>query len=126
LINLQRLKEEKFDAVFFDLRMPPSDGIELARQIRASLLNRTTPIVIITGVEDRCVMKPRSRICSAGCTTLRSRSPGQNGVLLKRKAGLSTGSKNQQFANLLPTTLLRNRVGNRTSLHRRQKKSNGG
>ncbi len=51
-----RLKEEKFDAVFLDVRMPPPDGIELARQMRASGLNRTTPIVMITGEEDRGVM----------------------------------------------------------------------
>ncbi len=51
-----RLREEKFDAVFLDVRMPPPDGIELARQMRTSGLNRATPIVIITGEEDRGVM----------------------------------------------------------------------
>jgi len=51
-----RLREEKFDAVFLDVRMPPPDGIELARQMRASRLNRTTPIVIITGEKDRGLM----------------------------------------------------------------------
>ena len=31
-----RLRAEKFDAVFLDIRMPPPDGIELARLMRAS------------------------------------------------------------------------------------------
>jgi DNA-binding response OmpR family regulator len=51
-----RLREEKFDAVFLDVRMPPPDGIELAQQMRASGLNRTTPIVIITGEGERDLM----------------------------------------------------------------------
>jgi CheY-like chemotaxis protein len=51
-----RLKEEKFDAVFLDLRMPPPDGLELARQIRASGLNQHTPIAMITGDEDRAAL----------------------------------------------------------------------
>ena len=29
------LKREKYHAVFLDMRMPPSDGVELTRQIRA-------------------------------------------------------------------------------------------
>ncbi|MFY9529031.1 MAG: response regulator, partial [Candidatus Acidiferrales bacterium] len=31
-----RLRENKFDAAFLDVHMPAPDGIELARQIRAS------------------------------------------------------------------------------------------
>jgi CheY-like chemotaxis protein len=48
-----RLKTEKFNAVFLDMRMPSPDGIELTRQMRASGLNRTTPIIIITGERER-------------------------------------------------------------------------
>jgi two-component system, chemotaxis family, chemotaxis protein CheY len=47
------IREEKFDAVFLDVRMPAPDGIALARQVRASALNRTTPIAMITGESDR-------------------------------------------------------------------------
>ncbi len=52
-----RLRTEKFHAIFLDVRMPPPDGIELARQIRASRVNASTVIVMITGEEDRTVMK---------------------------------------------------------------------
>jgi two-component system chemotaxis response regulator CheY len=48
--------EEKFEAVFLDVGMPPPDGIELARLMRAGGLNQKTPIVIITGETDRAVL----------------------------------------------------------------------
>ena len=51
-----RLRTDKFDAIFLDVRMPPPDGIELARQIRASATNATSVIVVITGEEDPTVM----------------------------------------------------------------------
>jgi DNA-binding response OmpR family regulator len=40
--------EAKFDVAFLDLHMPAPDGIELARQMRASKWNRTTPIILIS------------------------------------------------------------------------------
>ena len=51
------LKREKYHAVFQDMRMPPPDGVELARQIRASRVNASTVIVMITGEEERTLMK---------------------------------------------------------------------
>ena len=50
------LSQEKFSAIFLDVRMPAPDGIDLTRQIRASGLNKTTPIAIITGEDDRSVL----------------------------------------------------------------------
>ncbi len=52
-----RLKREKYHAVFLDMRMPAPDGAELTRQIRASRVNSSTVIVMITGEEDRTVMR---------------------------------------------------------------------
>jgi len=51
------LAREKFDAVFLDVRMPSPDGIEITRRLRAAGLNRSTPVVIITGEEDNGVLK---------------------------------------------------------------------
>jgi CheY-like chemotaxis protein len=51
------LKREKYHAVFLDMRMPPPDGVELARLIRASRVNASTVIVMITGEEERALMK---------------------------------------------------------------------
>ncbi len=47
------INQEKFDGIFLDLMMPKVDGFELARQIRQSSCNKHTPIVIVSGREDR-------------------------------------------------------------------------
>ncbi len=47
------LKKEKFDAVFLDVRMPPPDGIELARQIRGEGMNQKTPVIMVSGDAQR-------------------------------------------------------------------------
>jgi len=52
-----RLKLEKYHAVFMDMHMPPPDGVELARQIRASRVNASTVLVMITGEQERTLMK---------------------------------------------------------------------
>jgi CheY-like chemotaxis protein len=62
-LALTHLSKEKFDAVFLDVHMPPPDGIELTRRIRASGLNLTTPIMIITGEDDHGLL---SRAFEAG------------------------------------------------------------
>jgi CheY-like chemotaxis protein len=53
----ERLRREKYHAVFLDMRMPPPDGLDLARQVRASSLNASSVIVMITGEEDRTVLQ---------------------------------------------------------------------
>jgi len=52
LVNRQR-----FDGIFLDLEMPSPDGFQLARLIRKSSWNKSTPIVIVTGIEDRQTMQ---------------------------------------------------------------------
>ncbi len=42
------LHEEKFAVLFFDLRMPFPDGIELTKQARGSGLNQMTPIILLS------------------------------------------------------------------------------
>jgi len=42
------LSRQKFDLVFLDFRMASPTGLELARQVRGSLSNRSTPIVLIS------------------------------------------------------------------------------
>jgi CheY-like chemotaxis protein len=53
----EHLTRKKFHAVFLDMRMPPPDGLELARQVRDSRINASTVIVMITGEQDRTLMK---------------------------------------------------------------------
>jgi CheY-like chemotaxis protein len=51
------LAKEKFHAVFLDMRMPPPDGLELARQVRGSRMNASTVIIMITGEQERTLMQ---------------------------------------------------------------------
>lgn len=44
---LQKLAQEKYDAVFADIRMPGMDGIEMTARIKAS--QPWLPVVIVTG-----------------------------------------------------------------------------
>lgn len=53
----RRLQNERFDAVFLDMRMPLLDGVELAKRIRSSGMNQSTPLVMITGDNDQKVMQ---------------------------------------------------------------------
>jgi CheY-like chemotaxis protein len=50
------LQKQRFDAIFLDVKMPPPDGMELARQVRLGGYNRSTPVIMITGVEDPAVL----------------------------------------------------------------------
>jgi DNA-binding response OmpR family regulator len=45
---LDLLDQEKFDMVFFDWHMAAPDGMELARHLRRSSWNRTTPVILIS------------------------------------------------------------------------------
>ena len=59
------LKNEKFVGIFVDAQMPNLDGFELTRLVRASPINATAPIVMITGHDDGETMR---RAFKAGVT----------------------------------------------------------
>ena len=44
---LKQIREQSFDVVFTDIKMPGMDGVELAERVKAS--QPWTPVVIITG-----------------------------------------------------------------------------
>lgn len=48
----EQAEDEKFDGVFLDVEMPHLDGFGLARRIRGSSLNRTTPIIMMGEHDD--------------------------------------------------------------------------
>ncbi len=50
------LAREKFDAVFLDVNMPKPNGIELTKKIRSGGVNASTPILVITGDDDRALL----------------------------------------------------------------------
>jgi len=54
---LKRLKIEKVDGLFVDVRMPHLDGFDLARETRLLNLNGQVPIVMLTGQADGATMR---------------------------------------------------------------------
>ncbi|MGA9390141.1 MAG: response regulator, partial [Candidatus Sulfotelmatobacter sp.] len=51
------VNQEKFDGIFLDLEMPNLNGFDLARLIRESSWNKSTPIIIVTGRDERQTMQ---------------------------------------------------------------------
>jgi DNA-binding response OmpR family regulator len=51
------VNQEKFDGIFLDLEMPKMNGFDLARRIRKSSWNKSVPIIIVTGRDDRRTMQ---------------------------------------------------------------------
>ncbi len=49
---LQMLTETKFDLVFLDVDMPVMNGFELCSKLRTSELNKKTPVVFVTNLND--------------------------------------------------------------------------
>jgi CheY-like chemotaxis protein len=56
-IAADMVTREKFDGIFLDLEMPKMNGFDLARRIRQSSWNRSAPIIIVTGRDDRRTMQ---------------------------------------------------------------------
>jgi CheY-like chemotaxis protein len=59
------VNQEKFDGIFLDLEMPNLNGFDLARLVRKSSWNKSTPIIIVTGRDERDTMR---QIFSIGAT----------------------------------------------------------
>jgi len=59
------INQERFDGIFLDLAMPRLHGFDLARLIRKSSWNKTTPIVIVTGRDDRQAMQEAFKVLAS-------------------------------------------------------------
>jgi CheY-like chemotaxis protein len=51
------IRRERYDGIFLNLEMPNMNGFELARRVRESTWNRSTPIVVVTGSDDGTTMQ---------------------------------------------------------------------
>ncbi len=82
--------QEIFDGIFLDLEMPGLHGLELARLIRASSWNKTTPIIIVTGQDDRKTMQ---QAFAAGATffSAKAHRPAKAYRLVPGSAGWTVG-----------------------------------
>jgi DNA-binding response OmpR family regulator len=55
--------EKQFDLIFLDVQMPGLDGFELCTKIRAIPLNKATPVIFVTNLND---LKSRARSSLSG------------------------------------------------------------
>jgi CheY-like chemotaxis protein len=51
------VQKKRFDGIFLDLQMPKIGGLELAKRIRQTSLNKTTPVIVVTGEDERTIMQ---------------------------------------------------------------------
>jgi DNA-binding response OmpR family regulator len=52
LTALQLVNEKKFDLIFLDVDMPDMNGFELCSKLRSGELNKKTPVVFVTNLND--------------------------------------------------------------------------
>ena len=53
----KELEKQKFDAILVDANMPNLDGFKLAERVRASRLNASVPVAMITAYDDAATRK---------------------------------------------------------------------
>jgi CheY-like chemotaxis protein len=51
------VNQEKFDGIFLDVEMPNLNGFDVARLVRKSSWNKSTPIIMVTGRDERTTMQ---------------------------------------------------------------------
>lgn len=51
------VNQQKFEGIVLDLKMPQMHGFDLTRMIRKSSWNKSTPIIVLTGDEDKHSMQ---------------------------------------------------------------------
>ncbi|HYE71867.1 MAG TPA: response regulator [Blastocatellia bacterium] len=62
---LEALRDDNFDALLLDLRLPRMDGFQLTRALRANDSYQSLPIIIVSALDDEF---SRTEARAAGCT----------------------------------------------------------
>jgi CheY-like chemotaxis protein len=52
LLALRVMEKNRFDLIFLDVDMPRMSGLDMCQKLRASPMNATTPVVIVTALND--------------------------------------------------------------------------
>ena len=104
--------QEKFDGIFLGLEMPKMNGFELAQRIRRSSWNKSVPIVIVTGRDDRRTMQ---EIFAIGATFYLQKPVDRQRLsgLFRTVRGALSGESAPPCANSTPTAVVCS-IGSRT------------
>lgn len=109
-IALQRIREESFDTVVTDMRMPGMSGLELLEQIKGDDRTGDVPVVIVTGEADKVLKRKALNLDAADLLN----KPVESEDLIAR---LRSVLRTKQYADELKQNneLLEQRVQERTS-----------
>jgi|SRR5580700_1404770 CheY-like chemotaxis protein len=99
------IDRERYDGIFLDLEMPNMHGFDLARRIRESSWNKSTPIVIVTGRDERTTMQ---KVFAIGATFFLQKPVDRQKLsgLFRTVRGLMTENRRRQARVPLQTDVL--------------------
>lgn len=99
------INRERYDGIFLDLEMPNMHGFDLAKRIRESSWNKSTPIVIVTGRDERSTMQ---HVFAIGATFFLQKPVDRQKLsgLFRTVRGLMTENRRRQARVPLQTDVL--------------------
>ncbi len=109
------LKNERFDGLLADVRMPNLDGFELTKVARASTMNSRIPVVLITGLSDVQTMREGFQ-AGATCFLAKPVGPKELTGLVRALRG-SMLKERRRHARLPYRTAVTCQVEDRTARH---------
>lgn len=92
---------EKFDGIVLDLLMPKLDGFDLTAAVRRSTWNLMTPVIIVSGHEDRSAMQ---RAFAAGASFFLPKPVDREKLTRLYKVIAGTLTKEQRRFRRIPFT----------------------
>lgn len=89
---LRLARNYAYDAILLDLMMPGIGGFEVLKEIRASSANMTTPILIVSALED---METNDRCMAAGASGFLVKPVEQKALVIAVKSLLAARGKSK-------------------------------
>jgi two-component system chemotaxis response regulator CheY len=83
---LDKLRTRRVDLLLTDLYMPRMNGIELAKEVRASVVNRFTPILVLT-TESKDALKTEGKAAGVTGWFVKPFEPGQLLKVIRKLLG---------------------------------------
>jgi DNA-binding response OmpR family regulator len=90
---LRLARNYAYDAILLDLMMPGIGGFEVLKEIRASSANMSTPILIVSALED---MQTNDRCIAAGASGFLVKPVEQKALVMAVKSLLAARGKSKR------------------------------